>query len=134
MSLDSLQPHQNLLRCLVGSDQGELSLRFVEQTHFRLWQYLLANKHNLRVHEAIACLWLNQSEFEQQQDLYIHAGNVEPLCRLSFSVYDDNAGWCDVVQRFLPAAEKDEVKAILLKKIPASVRASENFMLTEEAG
>ncbi len=128
------QQRQIVLRCLLAGQEGELSVRFVEQSHFRLWQYLLANKHNLIVKEAIGCLWLSQADYETNQDLYAHAGQIESVRRVRFAIYDAESGLCDITQRFLPAAEAETVRDLLLKKVPTDVLDSDDLTISEEPG
>ena len=47
-----------LVRCLVRNQQNELSTRYIERSHFRMWQFLMANRHRLTVEQAAVCLWL----------------------------------------------------------------------------
>ena len=55
----SSEAHRQLLvRCRVRNRDSEISVRFVEHSLFRLWQYMMANKHDIRVLDATACLWL----------------------------------------------------------------------------
>lgn len=47
-AIDDVNP-QTLTRCVVENSRAEHSIRFVEHSHYRLWQYLMANKHGLLV-------------------------------------------------------------------------------------
>lgn len=60
----------SLIRCVVENRDGISSIRFVEQAHYRLWQYMMANKHELMVRDAALCLWLTAREFTDHENLF----------------------------------------------------------------
>ena len=43
---------QLLVRCMVRNRDAEISVRFVEHGLYRLWQYMMVNKHNIEVEDA----------------------------------------------------------------------------------
>ena len=49
MALSDSQ-RQLLVRCEITNRDGDPGVRYVEHSLFRLWQYMMANKHGLVVH------------------------------------------------------------------------------------
>ncbi|MFK7915167.1 MAG: hypothetical protein AB8B93_14735 [Pseudomonadales bacterium] len=128
-------PHRFLLvRCEVENSSGESSLRYVEHNQFRLWQYLMVNRHNIMVHKAGMALWLPQGEWQERAELFDRAGASEVVMRLHLEIFDPQTGLCDVVQRFVPEADLDLVSAKLEAMLPATELEHEQCIKTVETG
>ncbi len=128
-------PHRFLLvRCEVENARGERSLRFVEHNQFRLWQYLMANKHNIVVTSAGMGLWLPEHEWQQRAELFDRAGISEPVIRLHFEIFDPVTGLCDVVQRFIPQQDFQFVCDKLQAMLPEELRDTDQCVMTVEPG
>ena len=125
---------QLLVRCDITNRDGDTGVRFVEHTVFRLWQYMMANKHGLVVHRLGICLWLPEQEWEIQGEIFQRAGAVESVQRLSFAIYDRSSGLCNTMQRYVPADDADKVKELLLQRISPEARAEGDFAMEIEAG
>ena len=125
---------QVLVRCRVINRDAVTSVRFIEHDHFRLWQYMMANKHRLIVQDAAPCLWLPDSEYASNAAVFDHAGVCEPVTRFTFAVYDRATGLCDTTKRFVPMHETDQLRDLLLQRIPPDVRASDDFMMEQQRG
>jgi hypothetical protein len=123
-----------LIRCVVQNRNRETSTRFVEHAHYRLWQYLMANKHDLIVKEGALCLWLPEEEYGKQARAFSHAGEMEPVVRLSFAHYDAMTGLCQTTQRFVPAADSDHVRALLISRLAQEVKSAPDFVTRADAG
>ena len=123
-----------LVRCTVSNQEQQESVRFVERTHFRLWQYMMANRHGLRVREACLALWLPEAEWTAQARLFEHAGEPESVNRLTLAVFDAESSLCHTTQRFVPAADTVLVRRILLERIPEPARSSGDFAFESEMG
>lgn len=133
--MSTSKPHRQLLvRCDVENGRGEPSVRFVEHSLYRLWQYMMANKHQLRVQQASLCLWLPEPEWEAQAKLFEHAGQVEPVHRIGIALYDDENGFCNTMQRFVAEPDSQRVRTLLLGRIPAEARETGGFAMEVEAG
>ena len=123
-----------LVRCEVVNRDRAASVRFIEQDHFRLWQYMMANKHDLIVQSAVACLWLPEAEYAANAAIFDNAGTCEAVTRLTFAVYDRVSGLCNTLQRFVPIAETDQLSDLLLRRISPDVRASDDFAMEQQRG
>ncbi|MCZ6887415.1 MAG: hypothetical protein O7H39_02885 [Gammaproteobacteria bacterium] len=119
---------QILIRCCIVNESGEKSVRFVERTHFQLWQYMMANKHHISVDEAAICLWIPQKEYNGQATLFSHAGPTEPVDRINIGVFDKSTGVVNVTQRFVPTADTELVRGILIKRVPQELIGTEDFV------
>ncbi len=123
-----------LVRCEVVNRASAVSIRFVEQDHFRLWQYMMANKHDLIVRGAAPCLWLPDAEFAANVSVFDKAGTCEAVTRLTFAVYDHLSGLCNTMQRFVPLAETDELSELLLRRVSPDIRTSDDFVMQQQRG
>ncbi|MCB1686431.1 MAG: hypothetical protein R3E82_00195 [Pseudomonadales bacterium] len=125
---------QMLVRCGISNRSGAPGVRFVEHSLFRLWQYMMANKHNILVENAELCLWLPEIEWRSQSALFQRAGATHAVHRISFAIYDPATGHCDTLQRFTPAADSAQLQQLLLERIPADRRATGDFTMQLEEG
>jgi len=123
-----------LVRCEVVNRESAVSIRFVEQDHFRLWQYMMANKHDLIVRSAAPCLWLPEAEYAANAGVFHKAGACEAVTRLTFAVYDQVSGLCSTMQRFVPLAETDQLSELLLRRVSPDIRASDDFVMEQQRG
>jgi hypothetical protein len=125
---------QLLVRCEITNRDGDPSVRFVEHNVFRLWQYMMANKHGLVVHGLSMSLWLPEHEWLAQGEIFQRAGCVESVQRISFAIYERATGLCNTMQRYVPATDADKVKELLLQRIAPDVRAEGDFAMELETG
>ncbi len=123
-----------LVRCEVINRDDVASVRFVEQDHFRLWQYMMANKHNLIVQGAAPCLWLPEAEYTANSTMFESAGACEAVTRLTFAIYDHYSGLCNTLQRFVPLAETEQVSELLLRRISPDIGGSDDFVMEQQRG
>ena len=129
------KPHRQLLvRCEIKNRHGEASVRFVEHSLYRLWQYMMANKHQLLVQRASICLWLPEAEWQAQAKLFEHAGQVEPVHRIGIALFDGDNGFCNTMQRFVAEPDSQRVRSLLLGRIPNDARQSGDFAMEVEVG
>ncbi|MCZ6643801.1 MAG: hypothetical protein O7F71_19675 [Gammaproteobacteria bacterium] len=133
--MDHRETHRHVLVCCTVTNQaGEASIRYVEHSLYRLWQYMMANKHHIVVRDAAVCLWLPKDELDSHQQLFRHAGSVEEVHRISFASYDQDSGICNTMQRFVAAADSDRVQSLLLSRIPQESKRSGDFAMELEIG
>ena len=131
---NSSSHRQLLIRCEVTNRNNDASVRFVEHSVYRLWQYMMANKHDIVVNKAAICLWLPDAEWATQSDLFRHAGDTHQVHRISFALYDKDSGLCNTLQRFVPSADSQRVKQLLLRRVPEEVRESGDFAMELDSG
>jgi hypothetical protein len=109
---------------------GAISVRYVEHQNFRLWQYLMANKHHLQVDRASLCLWLATPEWNQQPGYFKAAGNNEAVTLLRFELFDSANAIHDRIQRFAPSAVAQQLQTRLLQRVPQDVQNLPDFGAT----
>lgn len=119
-----------LVRCEMRNRQEESSVRYVEHQNFRLWQYLMANKHHLQVDRASLCLWLAESEWNQQPGYFKAAGNNEAVSLLRFELFDAANAINDRIQRFAAKTVAQQLQARLLQRVPKDVQGLPDFSAT----
>ncbi|MFU8815761.1 MAG: hypothetical protein ACNA7W_10475 [Pseudomonadales bacterium] len=125
---------QLLVRCDVTNRDGDPSIRFVEYGVFRLWQYMMANKHGLVVHGLALSLWLPEADWLAQGSVFQSAAAVERVERLSVAVYDADTGVCNTMQRFVPRDQAARVRDLLLQRIAPETRDAGDFAMESEGG
>lgn len=123
-----------LVRCAVSNRTNDVSVRFVEKSHFRLWQYMMANKHHILVDTAAICLWLPNTEFNEHATLFNHAGPVEPVNRISLAMFDKEVGLVNVTQRFVPDNDTELVSRLLLSRVPGDLQNTEDVVHEVQPG
>lgn len=123
-----------LVRCEVINRDKVTSVRFVEQDHFRLWQYMMANKHDLIVQGAAPCLWLPEDEYAANSTMFESAGACEAVTRLTFAIYDQESGLCNTLQRFVPLAETERLSELLLRRLSPDIGGSDDFVMEQRRG
>lgn len=125
---------QVLVRCEVTNRDGDPSVRYVEHNVFRLWQYMMANKHGLVVHGLAISLWLPEQEWQSQGEIFQRAGNVELVHRINFAIYESGTGLCNTMQRYVPAGDADRVQALLMDRIAPEVRSAGDCAMELDQG
>jgi hypothetical protein len=131
---DTNSHRQLLVRCDVTNSDDEQSLRFVEYSVYRLWQYMMANKHGIRVDSAAMCLWLPEAEWHAQSDMFQHAGTSESVNRINIAIYDHATSFCNTIQRYVPIAESGRVQELLMRRIPMAARESDDVVMEIDSG
>ncbi|MGB5613709.1 MAG: hypothetical protein WBM63_18225 [Sedimenticolaceae bacterium] len=116
---------QKLVRCQVANRYREASIRFIEIDAFKLWEYLMTTKHGLKVGEPSLCLWVADSEYGRNANVFEHAGEVEPVDRIVVDLFDHEYGFSQTTSRYASRPETDRVVQILRSHIPADLCNSE---------
>lgn len=116
---------QKLVRCEVVNRYNETSIRFVEIDAFKLWEYLMTHKHGLRVGAPGICLWVHESEYQRNANVFDRAGEIETVNRIVVDLFDREYGFSHAITRYARAAESDKVLGILRSHIPAGLRDSD---------
>lgn len=106
---EELHSSHKLVRCFIVSREGVKKLRYVEIETFRLWEFLMTEKHGQKVIEPVPCLWIDECQFEEHSDLYSHSSNVMPVNRVAVTIFDSNFGFEHIFQRYVYAFDTDEL-------------------------
>ena len=115
---------QKLVRCQVVNRYRESSLRFVEIGAFKLWEYLMTNKHGLKVGNPGLCLWIDDAEYEANANVFDRAGTVEEVDRIVVELFDPEHGFAHTNTRYVRRNETEQVLTILRSHIPPPLRDS----------
>ena len=118
---------QKLIRCHVSSTGGVPSARFIEFEVFKLWQYMMTTKHNLDITDISLCLWVNEAEFKQKEELYMRSGGIESVHRIAVSIFDSNNGFSHETNRYALDQDVNKVKGLLQSHIPDNLAADGSF-------
>ena len=128
------QESQKLVRCQVLNRYHETSTRFVEIGAFRLWEYLMTNKHGLRITDPSLCLWIDDTEYQRSANLFDRAGDVEQVNRIVLDLFDSEYGFSQTVTRYARAAESDQVMQILRSHVAPELSGAETCHIEVVSG
>ena len=109
---------EKLIRCNVVNRYNEESIRFIEFSNFKLWEYLMTNKHGIKIGNMSLCLWISEEEFQENESLYLRSGEVEPVNRIVLDLFNEEYGFSNAITRFVRGTETDQVIKILTSHIP----------------
>ena len=109
---------EKLIRCNVVNRYNEESIRFIEFNNFKLWEYLMTNKHGIKVGNRSLCLWISNEEFQENESLYLRSGEVEPVTRVVVDLFNEEYGFSNAITRFVRDTETEQVIKILTSHIP----------------
>ncbi|MCB1802720.1 MAG: hypothetical protein KDI82_13600 [Gammaproteobacteria bacterium] len=121
---------QKLMRCEVVNRYHESSVRFVELDAFKLWQYLMSNKHGMKVGEPTLCLWVDADEYARNANVFDRAGGVEAVNRIVVDLFDAEYGFSQTITRYARAGETGQVTTILRSHIPDGLCDSDACQIT----
>lgn len=96
---------QKLIRCVARNSKCDGRLRLVEMESFKLWEYLMTTKHDMKIEEPAPCLWVHEDEYQQKEEIYSRSANIEPVNRVVVSIFDEYYNFSHIVNRF--ALEND---------------------------
>lgn len=114
---------QKLVRCQVVNRYHEASVRFVEIGAFRLWEYLMTNKHGLSVSEPTLCLWVDENDYQRSAGVFDRAGEIEVVDCIAVDLFDPEYRFSQTISRYVRSAESEQVIEILRSHIPAELSA-----------
>lgn len=104
---------QKLVQCITINEAGEERSRLVEMENFRLWEYMMVNKHGLTIKNPIPCLWIHSGDFRRQQHVFSHSQSVEAVNRIVLSIYDEAYGFSHFINRFVHATDTEQLIDVL---------------------
>lgn len=107
-----------LIRCSLINKDNKLSVRFVEMDHYRLWSYMITQKHGFTIKDTFLSLWVKENIFYQKQDIYSRYGDKEKMNLISMMLYDDVNGFSFNINRYILEAETE----IMIKVLSSHVR------------
>jgi len=77
------------------------------------------------------CLWVNQEEFTNRQQIYQRTGNTEQANRILPMTYDDHGNFSNTC-RYVLDSETEEIQEILLSHVPEEQRSQHQYTLEIE--
>ncbi len=113
MSVHPFPETEKLIRCDVINRHNELTVRLIEFSNFKLWEYLMTHKHGARIKNLSLCLWIAEEEYRDHEGVYSRAGDAEPVNRIIVDLYDEEYGFSNAITRFVRASETEQVTGIL---------------------
>lgn len=123
-----------IIQCKVARQDGSTSTRYVEFDVFKFWQYMMIHKHGFEITDMSLCLWVDDADFKQKEDIYVRAGSVVSVCKIVVSIYDSNNGFTHTSDRFVPEKNAEKIRNILMSHISEDVAKSDGFEIVTYAG
>jgi hypothetical protein len=120
---------QKLIRCHMVGPKGSQGVRFVALEYFSLWEHMMRTRHGLECTDYSVGLWIPADEFERKAHIYSHSGTVEAVARFNFSIFDDTYHYTYAASRFVPDADTEHFRQVMLAHIPDDIRRSSRFSL-----
>lgn len=125
---------RKLIRCLASNGAGQASTRYVELEYFRLWEYMMSQRHGFEIRDLGLCMWLDVRDFQRHAAVFEHAGEVRPVTRLEAIIYDARHGYDIILNRYAPADETERMSEVLRSHVPEDVLEAGRFELRTRPG
>jgi len=90
----------------------------VEYETFRLWEYLMSQKHGLKIDDLFLCLWVCEEEYQNNKEVFPLNDEDTFVSHIVVELYDDEYGFTNTINRFVPEEDTDLVIGILTSHIP----------------
>ena len=123
-----------LIQCKVAGKDGGTSTRYIEFEVFKFWQYMMVNKHGFEISDMSLCLWVDDADYKQKEEIYVRVGTIASVCKIVVSIFDSNNGFTHTSSRFVPEADVKKIRNILLTHIPDDVAKSDDFEIHTYSG
>ena len=123
-----------LIRCKVSRQDGSTSTRYIEFEVFKFWQFMMIQKHGFEITDMSLCLWVDDADYKQKEEIYVRVGEVASVCKIVVSIYDSNNGFTHTSSRFVPEADVEIIREVLMSHIPDDVAKSEGFEINTYSG
>lgn len=130
---------EKLIRCDVINRYNEQTVRLIEFNNYKLWEYLMTNKHGARINNISLCLWVSEDEYTEHASIYERTGEAEPVNRVIVDMYDEEYGFSNAITRFVRNSETEQVIDILRSHIPdglcheCEVQVFRGFSITQSS-
>lgn len=113
-SIQQLEQNKKLVKCWMVNANGEGRHRFVELENFRLWEYLVTNKHNMTISDITVCLWVSDNNFQSNRAMFEHAaGVIFRVDQVTIERYDPNYKFFNLIHRYCLSEETTDLQARL---------------------
>lgn len=123
----TLNEFQKLVRCDMSTHHGEKDVRFVALEYFTLWEHMMRTRHGREFRDYSISLWIPDAEFERQPHLYEHCGNIEPVRRFNFNLFDDAYCYTYTSSRFVLDEDAERFIKVMMSHLQPHVLASDRF-------
>lgn len=90
----------------------------IEIEMFKMWEFLLKSRHGLQVVEPALCLWVSEAAFNDNAEIFDHAGKVVKVDRIAIHIFDVEYSFTHTIERYSLADETEQVVAVLRSHIP----------------
>lgn len=113
---------RKLIRCTVTNKNNVASMRWVELSSFKLWRYMMTNRHGMQVDDCRPCLWMGQKYYAQRESILDHSGEVLNVDCIQLSIFDEANGFLEHVARFALREDTLRVKDLLMGHVSDQVK------------
>jgi len=102
-----------LVKCDVVNKKLEKSSRFIKLEKYKMWSYIMEEKHGLSIVKKSLCLWMNTSEYENNSKLFGRGHEKEDVSLIEMMIFDEKNSSTFSISRFVPSNTIETVKKIL---------------------
>ena len=120
---------QKLIHCKVCNPNGGTSIRLIEIEMFKMWEFLLRSRHELQVVEPELCLWLSETAYNDNAEVFDHAGKVKKVDLIAIHIFDVEYSFTHTIERYSLADETKQVVAVLSSHIPNELQGNDLYQI-----
>lgn len=110
-----------LIHCKVANQEGTSSTRLIEIEVFKMWEHLLRTRHQMQVSEPQLCLWLSDTAYDDNAEIFDHAGEVKKVDLIEVHIFDVEYGFTHTIERYSLADETEQVVLTISSHIPEAL-------------
>lgn len=114
-----------LVKCDVVNKKLEKSCRYIKLEKYKMWSYIMEQKHGLSIVKKSLCLWMNTAEYEANSRLFGPGHKKEEVSMIEMMIFDEHNSSTFSITRFVPSETTDKVKEILKGHVNEKVIASD---------
>ncbi len=105
---------QKLVRCEIQrpDSTGQPTVRYVPLEIYGLWEYLMRTKHQFKVTQSVASLWI---DVDESPEAAYGENQYERVTEVQLLRYSEQDGMFSRVSRYFPTEEYPLLKDLLLK-------------------
>jgi hypothetical protein len=118
---------QKLIHCKVFNQEGTSSIRLIEIEVFKMWEHLLRTRHEMQICEPQLCLWINETAYDDNAEIFDHAGEVKNVDLIEVHIFDVEYGFTHTIERYSLATETEQVVLTISSHIPETLEGQYNL-------
>jgi hypothetical protein len=123
-----------LVKCELFNRKMEKTLRFIELDKFKLWLYMMQNKHGFVIGDKSLHLWVSADQYRKHENLYGASHKLEEVDLIDMIIFDEDNKFTYSIARFAPSSERQKMKKILLSHVNRRLLTKDHFEINVYPG